>query len=401
MLVGVLCLIIMFVIAFGSDRAASPNFTRPLIEPVIDTYGAELKHKIRLHENPLAARSVLPDWYEASIEDGSQIMLEPGRVSFQVPEPAPQKVVANTVHKAQSSQSIKFIKASDLQGVARYQDGQFISEEMLSSSLVSQPYQTALATASHKQSLARDAAKLGVPQIGVIVGGLGIDKTITRLTIDHLPHEVTLAFVPFAPDLQAQIDYALRDGHDVLLEIPMEDFGHTSQSIDSLTLLATPNHQHNGEKLERLLSMATGYTGVINYMGGRFLTSSDWPTFLNAIKQRNLVFIHDGTTRISRRSSSSNQLLGFISADAFIDGSGRAIDIEAHLATIEAEAQKKGYSLVMMIANERSIGQIKAWSEQLKTKHIQLNSVIAVSNVFSPDLTVDGSTDLASVKTYN
>ena len=62
--------------------------------------------------------------------------------------------------------------------------------------------------------------------MALIVGGLGLNAVTTRAAIERLPPEVTLSFVPYADNLQSWIDQARAQGHEVMLEMPMEPTGY-------------------------------------------------------------------------------------------------------------------------------------------------------------------------------
>ena len=76
------------------------------------------------------------------------------------------------------------------------------------------------------QAYARPFRPNGKPRVALIVGGLGLNAVTTRAAIERLPPEVTLSFVPYADNLQSWIDQARAQGHEVMLEMPMEPTGY-------------------------------------------------------------------------------------------------------------------------------------------------------------------------------
>src|SRR6185369_16547064 len=134
------------------------------------------------------------------------------------------------------------------------------------------------------------------PKVALVIGGLGLNAKATRQAIEQLPPEVTLSFVPYADGLQGWIDLARSNGHEVLLEAPMEPLDYPQNDPGPYTLMAQDPPGETTKRLEMLLSRATGYFGVTNYLGGRFLTSdSAMGVFGNALHQRGLGFIDDGS----------------------------------------------------------------------------------------------------------
>jgi hypothetical protein len=89
------------------------------------------------------------------------------------------------------------------------------------------------------QAYARPFRSNGKPRVALIVGGLGLNAVTTRAAIERLPAEVTLSFVPYADGLQTWIDLARAQGHEVMIEMPMEPTGYPDNDPGPYTLLAS------------------------------------------------------------------------------------------------------------------------------------------------------------------
>jgi uncharacterized protein len=68
------------------------------------------------------------------------------------------------------------------------------------------------------------AGKPDSPRIALIVEGLGVSKTATGDAIAKLPGAVTLGFMPYGNDIGSLVSRARNEGHEVLLQVPMEPF---------------------------------------------------------------------------------------------------------------------------------------------------------------------------------
>lgn len=110
----------------------------------------------------------------------------------------------------------------------------------------------------------------GRPVVSLVIGGLGINSTQTKLAIDALPADVTLSFAPDASRLDYWIKMARADGHEVLIEVPMEAYEYGRMRMHPDTLTAGADKKANLAKLNQVLSRASGYFGVINYQGAKF-----------------------------------------------------------------------------------------------------------------------------------
>ena len=217
------------------------------------------------------------------------------------------------------------------------------------------------------EAYARPFVANGRPKIALVIGGLGLNTTATRQAIEQLPPQVTLSFVPYAEGLQGWIDMARANGHEVLLEAPMEPLDYPDNDPGPYTLMAAAQGPETVRKLEWLLSRATGYFGVTNYLGSRFMASDGaMSAFAGALKGRGLAFIDDG--QAARRGSGPPRA----SADKIIDDqlSGEAIDQQ--LLSLEAGALQHGQALGSGFAYPVTLSQVAHWAESVETRGYQL-----------------------------
>ncbi|MEQ8934856.1 MAG: divergent polysaccharide deacetylase family protein, partial [Amphiplicatus sp.] len=114
------------------------------------------------------------------------------------------------------------------------------------------------------------AKEKGKPVVGLIVGGLGLNPYLTERAINELPPEVTLAFAPYAKDLDRWTQQARDAGHEIMLELPMEAHGGDPSSLGPAALLADRSSAENLQRLDWLMSRFGAYFGATNYLGGKF-----------------------------------------------------------------------------------------------------------------------------------
>ncbi|WP_312164622.1 divergent polysaccharide deacetylase family protein [Phenylobacterium sp.] len=216
------------------------------------------------------------------------------------------------------------------------------------------------------EAYARPFAANGRPKVALVIGGLGLNAAATRQAIDALPPEITLSFVPYAEGLQGWIDLARAAGHEVLLETPMEPSDYPDNDPGPYTLLADAPGSETVKKLEWVLSRATGYFGVTNYLGSRFMASdAGMSAFQTALRGRGLAFIDDG--QAARRGGSMRA-----SATRIIDEqlSGEAIDQQ--LLAVEAGALQHGQALGSGFAYPVTLSQVAKWAESVESRGYQL-----------------------------
>jgi len=224
------------------------------------------------------------------------------------------------------------------------------------------------------QAYARPFASNGKPRIAIIVGGLGLNAAATRAAIEKLPPEVTLSFVPYADGLQGWIDLARSNGHEVVLEIPMEPLDYPNNDPGQYTLMATAPAGETTKRLEWLLARATGYFSVTNYMGGRFVNADGaMNTLMGVMKARGLGFVDDG--------SATHRAMGQApraSADAVVDEQLSADAIDGQLLKLEAQALAHGQALGAGFAYPVTVDQVTHWASALAGRGYQLAPASAV-----------------------
>lgn len=225
------------------------------------------------------------------------------------------------------------------------------------------------------EAYARPFTANGKPRIALVVGGLGLNAGLTRKAIETLPPEVTLSFAPYAEGLQGWIDLARANGHEVLLEAPMEPADYPANDPGPMTLLAAGQPAETVRKLEWLLSRATGYFGLTNYLGSRFVaTPTAMTAFSGALKARGLAFIDDGAAA----GKGAGPLRA--SANRVIDDDLSADAINQQLAALEAAARTRGQALGSGFAYPVTVDQAAIWARGLSGRGFQLAPASALAH---------------------
>lgn len=227
------------------------------------------------------------------------------------------------------------------------------------------------------------APQANTPRVSLIMGGLGLNQKHTLSAINELPPEVTLSFVPYANDLQTWINRARAAGHEVLLELPMEAYDYPNVDTGPHTLLTSSKPEENLRRLNLLMSKATGYYGVTNYQGAKFATDARAAEpVLKALKDRGLVFMHDGSANRSvLPETASTAGLTFNVADRIVDAEPSADAIDRELLKIEALAEQNGKAIGVGYAYPVTIEQFRVWAAGLKAKGYQLAPASSVSGI--------------------
>lgn len=226
----------------------------------------------------------------------------------------------------------------------------------------------------------------GRPMVGLVVGGLGMSTMQTQLAIDELPADVTLSFALDSKRLDYWIKTARADGHEVLIEVPMEayDYGRVRMHADTLTTNA--DAKTNLSRLDSILSRSSGYFGIINYQGAKFAAdqAAASPVF-DRLGEKGLAFIDDGSfERTSFPGLAQSAGLRYARAAGPIDTRQTPDDIGAELMDIETLALEKGAAFGSGYAYPVTVEAAKLWISQLDEKGFILAPVSAITNASAP-----------------
>lgn len=221
------------------------------------------------------------------------------------------------------------------------------------------------------------------PRIVIVVNGMGLSQTGTQAAIEALPEDVTLAFAPYGASLQRWIDKARAEGHEVLLQVPLEPEGYPEPNPGEHTLLVSNDRHRNEQDLQWVLARTTGYAGVMNHMGARF-TSEDRALlpFLGTIGERGLFYLDDGSSPRSLAGRVGGILqVPVVTGDLTLDLGRSPAEIERELAALESIARKKGLAVGVASAFPISVEVIARWAREAPARGI---AIVPASAAFKP-----------------
>jgi polysaccharide deacetylase 2 family uncharacterized protein YibQ len=223
-------------------------------------------------------------------------------------------------------------------------------------------------------------AAAGKMRIAIMVSGLGLSARATEGALKGLPPAVTLGFLPYASDAAHWAAQARARGHEVLLQVPMEPFDFPESDPGPHTLRAGQDEDANRQRLIWALTRFTGYAGVTNLLGQRFLSDSDAlaPT-LTYLARRGLYFFDNGAAQQSVASTVAGQAgIAFARGSATLDTISTALEIDRQLSALEAEARAKGSAIGSAYLYPVSVARIAAWAKGLESRGFVLVPVSAI-----------------------
>jgi len=215
----------------------------------------------------------------------------------------------------------------------------------------------------------------GPPRVAVLVGGLGVPGAPDGDVIKGLPPPVSIAYGAYGRSLQEWVTKARAEGHEVLLEIPLEPKDYPAEDPGPHVLLTTLPTDENIKRLQWLMSRYTGYAGVTNQMGAKFeVTQASLRPVLEEVKRRGLLYLDDGSVEDSVAGQVAKEIgLDYSVAQVQLD----AAQMSKDLAALEAAAKAQGAAIGVASAEPATVKKITEWAGSLKAKGLVLVPVSA------------------------
>ena len=203
-------------------------------------------------------------------------------------------------------------------------------------------------------------------KIAVVITGLGLDGRATMAAIDELPPAVTLAFVPYGARLGHWLRLARRRGHEVLLEVPMEPRNFPDSDAGPHSLRPSLSAEDNLARLKWALTRVSGYVGVTNLMGGRFLAQPlALEPVLSFLAARGLMFFDSSKGALAQNVA--RQLKApYVRSDLHLDAVAAPAAIDQRLTELESIARHAGKAVGTGALYPVTLAHIAAWARGLR-----------------------------------
>lgn len=213
-------------------------------------------------------------------------------------------------------------------------------------------------------------------KIAVVVGGLGLNRTATEAAISKLPAAVTLAFSPYARGLQSWFERAKAQGHEVLIEVPLESARFPAEDPGPLGLLTTLELKDTNERLDAIFKNASGAAGVFDSMGTKFRESDSALTPLFTKLQAQNLFYVQGSPGVRVGDAPVPTAV----ADVILDERPFRAAIDARLDYAERLAKYQGSAVAALSAKPVSFERLVLWYDQAQRKGVALVPISQILN---------------------
>ena len=217
-------------------------------------------------------------------------------------------------------------------------------------------------------------------RIAIVIGGLGLSQTGTQYAIKTLPDDITLAFAASGNSLQRWLQEARRAGHEVLLQVPFEPFDYPQNDPGPHTLVVADGAQQNLADFHWALGRISNYTGIMNFMGGRFLSDADaTEPIMRDMARRGLLFLDDGTSAQTITGTMAGAVgVPYAEGDMVIDSNVNRVEIMKRLDDIERTAQRNGTAIAIGSAFTDTVDAVAAWANEARARGVEIVAVSAL-----------------------
>lgn len=243
----------------------------------------------------------------------------------------------------------------------------------------STPPPVRIATAEGWGTSTTNAANVGNPggiRVAILLRGIGQDRRDSTEAITKLPGAVSFGVVA-SDDGEDLANKAREKGHEIVVQLPADLDTSSSTGFDFLS----SGSNDNAARVKAVISRLKGSTGVTVVAGNKVLQSKEvLHLVLTDIKQRNIVFIGEGTnSHALARELAAELKIRYGNAAVILDTQPTPDGIKAALNRLVQAAQKKGSAIGVGYVSPETIEQIQAWSQGLAAQGITLVPAVSLA----------------------
>ncbi|MCP5367628.1 MAG: divergent polysaccharide deacetylase family protein [Hyphomicrobiales bacterium] len=221
-----------------------------------------------------------------------------------------------------------------------------------------------------------------LPKIAVVVRGLGLNRPTTEAAIHRLPGRVTLAFDPYAQDLDQWVAEARRAGHETLIALPLESLSFPAQDAGPLAVTVAAGRDENDRRLLSVLARQPGQVGVLAVHGSNIAPIDERiRPVLETLLRRGLMVV-DGTGADKSLIPAIASEIGLprAFADVTVQGPPSQQGVDDTLDMIEKEARRKAAVVLVTDAYPVAVARLARWAGSLDTRNLALVPVSALAD---------------------
>lgn len=212
----------------------------------------------------------------------------------------------------------------------------------------------------------------GKPLLVIIIDDMGVSPKYSRQMI-AIDAPLTLSFLPYAENLDRQLEAARTAGHELMLHLPMQPLREDGTTVKD-TLRVTQSDEDNLAITRAGLAAVEGIVGVNNHTGSRFTADGEkLLPIMTEIAQRGLLFLDSKTSPRSVVTQIAAALgQPPLARDIFLDheqGESYAYNALERSARL---AQQRGYAIALGHPKTDTVNALRRWLRSETARKVQI-----------------------------
>jgi len=216
------------------------------------------------------------------------------------------------------------------------------------------------------------------PLVAIVIDDMGVDRGRTRRAW-NLPGPLTLSFLTYSKEIVQQMADARKNGHELLLHVPMEPSSPDIDPGPNVLITGMPREEILAN-LNWTLDQADGYVGINNHMGSRFTSElAGMTVVMETLKERGLLFLDSVTSpKSAGRVAAKTAGVPFIARNIFLDHVDDVDEIKRRLEQTADLAKRRGHAVAIGHPRDATIEALEPWLKDLRSQGIQLAPLSAI-----------------------
>lgn len=222
------------------------------------------------------------------------------------------------------------------------------------------------------------------PMIAIVLDDVGLDRANAARAI-RLPGPITLSFMTYAEDLARQSAEARRQGHELMLHVPMQPIDHrVNAGPHALRTEMTPDQVR--AQIDWGLDRLSGYVGINNHMGSAFTRSAPgMAVVMEELRKRGLLFLDSMTISDSVGIRLAAQYgVPHVARDVFLDDEVSEPAVDAMLRQLERVARERGYAVGIGHPHPVTLDALARWLPRLRERGFELVPISTIVRRVTP-----------------
>jgi len=179
-------------------------------------------------------------------------------------------------------------------------------------------------------------------KLAVIIDDFGNDQKGTEEML-NLPVKITVAVMPFLPTSKKDAEAAHRQGHDVIIHMPMEPKQGRSSWLGPGAILSSLTDEEIRKRMEEAIDSVPYAVGINNHMGSK-VTGDErvMSIVLDVCRERGLFFVDSKTNYYSVVGKlAASRGMPSIANDIFLDDVHTVQHVSKQLQTAAKHAEER------------------------------------------------------------